>query len=364
MAVFTEVAFADAAALVQRLGLGTLSALRGIEAGIENTNYFATSLAEQGPQGPEDKGEYVLTVFERLTHAQLPFYLQLMKHLAQRGIPVPDPAADAKGSILHTLCDKPAAVVNRLAGQSELTPSASHCAQVGAMLARMHLAGRDYPLQQANLRGLAWWNETVPVVLPFLTPAQDTLIRSELAYQNHIAASSAYGALPRGPVHADLFRDNVLFSGMQLSGFFDFYFAGVDTWLFDMAVCLNDWCIDLPSGHEGQAEAARRAAFVAAYQSVRPLCAAEQQLLPAMLRAGALRFWVSRLWDLHLPRDASMLRAHDPAHFERVLRQRLVQNAQPRGLMLAPSLAPSPPLLPAVPPTVAAATASNPFETA
>ncbi len=173
--------------------------------------------------------------------------------------------------------------------------------------------------QPANLRGLAWWNDTVPVVLPHLEPAQADLIRAELAYQNHVAASPAYAALPRGPVHADLFRDNVMFEGGRLTGFFDFYFAGVDSFLFDVAVCLNDWCIDLPTG---EADATRMQSFLRAYEAVRPFTPAEHALLPAMLRAGALRFWLSRLWDLHLPREASMLKPHDPTHFERVLRCR------------------------------------------
>ena len=188
------------------------------------------------------------------------------------------------------------------------------------MLARMHLAARDFPQSQPNLRGLPWWNETVPVVLPHVQEAQAALLKSELAFQNHVAAGSAYAALPRGPIHADLFRDNVMFEHGRLAGFFDFYFAGVDTWLFDIAVCLNDWCIDLPTGAP---DADRAGAFLRAYGGVRPLASVERQLLPAMLRAGAFRFWLSRLWDLHLPREASMLQAHDPSHFERVLRQRV-----------------------------------------
>lgn len=309
MAVFTEVSESQAQDLLYRLNLGELQALQGIEGGIENTNYFVTT----------DLGQYVLTLFERLTHEQLPFYLYLMKHLAGRGIPVPDPAPNRSGDILHTLCGKPAAVVNRLSGKSQLAPEAVHCAAVGEMLARMHLAGEDYNRHQPNLRALPWWNETVPVVLPYLTDAQTALIRGELAYQNHVAKSSAYAALPRGPVHADLFRDNVMFEGERLTGFFDFYFAGVDTWLFDLAVCLNDWCI---THADGTHEPARAQAMIDAYQAVRPLTAAERELLPALLRAGALRFWVSRLWDYHLPREASMLKPHDPGHFERVLRQR------------------------------------------
>ena len=316
MAVFTPVSKTEAAALLNRLNLGQLTELEGCSGGIENTNYFVSTERDGQPH------HYVLTLFERLGFEQLPFYLHLMKHLAGKGIPVPDPAADARGEILHKLKGKPAAVVNRLKGRSELAPTPDHCAQVGAMLARMHLAGRDYERSQPNLRGLAWWNETVPVVLPHLTPEQAALLQSELAYQNHVAASASYEALPRGPVHADLFRDNVMFDVGTLSGFFDFYFAGVDSFAFDLAVCLNDWCIDHASGRQDDD---KTAAMRAAYESVRPLTAAERELMPAMLRAGALRFWISRLWDWHLPREASMLKPHDPTHFERVLRARLEQ---------------------------------------
>ena len=310
MAVFTPVTEEQAALLMSQLGLGELTELRGIEGGIENTNYFATT----------DLGDYVLTLFERLNHEQLPFYLYLMKHLAEKGIPVPNPAANQDGDILHTLCDKPAAVVNRLLGKSQLAPQVVHCTAVGAMLARMHLAGEDYNRSQTNLRGLAWWNDTVPMVLPYLKEDQARLLQSELAFQNHIAQGAAYQALPKGPVHADLFRDNVMFEAEKLTGFFDFYFAGNDTWLFDLSVCMNDWCIDLNSGEHAPE---RAVALLNAYQEVRPLRSAERQLLPAMLRSGALRFWISRLWDFHLPREASMLKPHDPTHFERVLRARL-----------------------------------------
>ena len=311
MAVFTEVSDKAAQALLKRMSLGDLVSLRGIAGGIENTNYFLTTT----------KGEYVLTLFERLRADQLPFYLYLMKHLAQAGIPVPDPQADTKtGDILLQVQGKPAAIVNKLRGGSQLAPQVAHCQSLGAVLAQMHLAGQDYPRQQPNLRGLPWWNETVPVVLPHLDAPAAELLKSELAYQNHIAASSAYTALPRGAVHADLFRDNAMFDGDTLTGIFDFYFAGTDTWLFDIAVVINDWCIDLASGEMDQP---RADALLAAYQAVRPLTAAERQLLPAMLRAGALRFWISRLWDFYLPREASMLTPHDPTHFERVLRARL-----------------------------------------
>jgi homoserine kinase type II len=310
MAVFTEVSFDEASRLIERLSIGSLTDLRGITSGIENTNYFADTT----------RGRYVLTLFERLSFEQLPFYLYLMKHLAERSIPVPAPHADPTGALVHSVCGKPAAVVDRLRGSHELAPSVRHCQLVGAMLARMHLAGQDYARHQPNLRGLAWWRETVPLVIPFLTASQRELIESELAYQEHLAASPACRSLPSGPIHADLFRDNVMFEDGELTGFFDFYFAGVDHFVYDLAICLNDWCIDLASG---RLEEERASAFVAAYDAVRPLTSAELRLMPAMLRAGALRFWVSRLWDLHLPRDAAMLQAHDPVHFERVLRERV-----------------------------------------
>jgi len=313
MAVYTEVLFDEAAALIARLGIGTLTDLRPCAGGIENTNYFADTT----------QGRYVLTLFERLTHAQLPFYLQLMKHLAEHGIPVPGPHADQGGAILHTLKGKPAALVDRLPGRHHLAPDAAHCAMVGAMLAHMHHAAADFPLRQPNLRGLAWWAETVPVVSPFVTPGQRELLQAELAFQQQLAASASYATLPRGVVHADLFRDNAMFDdrgdGDRLSGFFDFYFAGVDTLLFDIAVCLNDWCIDLDTG---RLDEQRAAAFVGAYDGERALGSAERRALPAVMRGAALRFWISRLWDLHLPREAHVLTAHDPEHFERVLRER------------------------------------------
>ena len=313
MAIYTEVSFDEAAALVERLSIGELTALQPIKGGIENTNYFADTT----------HGRYVLTLFERLTHAQLPFYLRLMQHLARRGLRVPGPQADAAGEILHTLKGKPAAVVERLRGRHDLAPDAAHCALVGQALAHMHLAAADFPLVQPNLRGLAWWEETVPVVRPFVGPEQAALLDDELAFQRQFAATPACRSLPAGPIHADLFRDNVMFddgpAGIELTGLMDFYFAGVDTLLFDIGVCLNDWCIDLASG---RLDETRALAFVAAYDGVRPLGGGELRALPALMRAAALRFWVSRLWDLHLPRDAELLVPHDPGHFERVLRAR------------------------------------------
>ena len=310
MAVFTPVSLDELAPWAAQFPIGRVHALTGIASGIENTNFFLSA----------DSGEYVLTIFERLRFEQLPFYLNLMRHLAERGVLVPAPIASNSGDILHTLHGKPASIVSRLHGHWQASPQPVHCAEVGVMLAKMHLAAQDYPLYQPNLRGLAWWNETTPIVLPFLSADNQELLRAEMHFQQALAASDLYHALPRGPIHADLFRNNVMFDGDRLTGFFDFYFAGCDTWLFDVAVTVNDWCIDLTSG---QTDPARVRAMLDAYQAQRAFTADEKQAWPAMLRGAALRFWLSRLADFYLPREAELLTPHDPAHFERVLRHRI-----------------------------------------
>ncbi len=310
MAVFTPVSLDEVIPWAEQFPVGRITALEGIPSGIENTNFFLSA----------ERGEFVLTLFEKLSFAQLPFYLQLMRHLAERGVRVPAPLQSDKGELIAALRGKPAAIVTRLNGQWQPAPAAVHCREVGAMLAAMHLAAQDFPLYQPNLRGLAWWEETAPVVLPFLSDDEQQLLRAEMHTQQAFAASSVYAALPGGPIHADLFRNNVMFDGEQLTGFFDFYFAGCDTWLFDVAVTVNDWCIDLATG---ETDSARVRALLDAYASVRPFTAEEKQSWPAMLRAGALRFWLSRLYDFHLPREAELLTPHDPTHFERILRHRI-----------------------------------------
>jgi homoserine kinase type II len=192
------------------------------------------------------------------------------------------------------------------------------------MLARAHLAVADLPVEQSHLRGLDWWAATVPEVLPFVDAGQAELLQDELAFQQQLADSAAGRSLPRGAIHADLFRGKVMFDETagedRLCGFFDYYFAGTDTLLFDIAVCLNDWCADLTTA---SLDEERALAFMAAYQAVRPLTHAEIRLMPGLLRAAALRFWLSRLRDWHLPRDAALLQPKDPAHFERLLRDRI-----------------------------------------
>jgi homoserine kinase type II len=311
MAVYTEVSPAQAQHLATQLALGAVRTLEPIGSGIENTNYFLGT----------DSGEWVLTLFERLSAEQLPFYLLLMQHLARHGLPVPEPRADAVGALCHAVAGKPAAVVNRLPGAPAEAPDVHHADQVGATLARMHRAVADFPLAQPNLRGLDWWLATAPAVRPHLGPDAAALLDAELGFQQHLAASATYAQLPRGAVHADLFRDNALFDGLpgreRLCGVFDFYFAGVDSFAYDLAVTLNDWCIDDDTGH---LDPTRAEALIAGYRSEREPTGAEWRLLPAMRRAAALRFWLSRLADWHAPRDAALLTPKDPRHFERVLR--------------------------------------------
>ena len=317
MAVFTPLELSDVSEWIAAdFDIGAVTAVRGIQGGIENSNFFLDTANARGPN------EFVLTIFERLTAAQLPYYLELMRHLAEKGIPVPKPIAHHAGTILFALKGKPAAIVSKLPGASCMQPTATHCAMVGAMLAKMHLAAADFSAHQPNLRSLGWWRETVPAILPHLNAEQSALLVDEMGFQEAFFASAAYRGLPEGASHCDLFRDNVLFEGqgsnLRLGGFFDFYFAGTDKWLFDLAVTINDWC--LLEG--GALDASRTQALVDAYQAVRPLSQDEQSSVAAMLRAAALRFWISRLWDFYLPRDAQMLTPHDPTHFERILRSR------------------------------------------
>jgi homoserine kinase type II len=314
MAVFTAVNESQLADWLTHYSLGEVVAFHGIASGIENSNFFLTTTT----------GDYVLTIFEKLRATELPFYLDLMRHLAEHRVPVPDPIRRDDGALFGELHGKPAAIVTKLDGAPQLNPGIEHCVEVGQMLARMHLAGRDFAHHQPNLRGLPWWRDTVPALVPHLAPAQRQLLLDELAHQQAFFDSDDYALLPGGPCHCDLFRDNVLFKSHArgpdtLGGFFDFYFAGCDKWLFDVAVTVNDWCIDWSNG---RLDEHRTRAMLRAYQTVRPFTPAETLHWRDMLRAGAYRFWVSRLYDFYLPRDAHLLKPHDPTHFERVLRER------------------------------------------
>jgi homoserine kinase type II len=310
MSVYTKVSAEQLSAWLKHYAIGSLVELQGIAAGIENTNYFVTTT----------QGRYVLTMFERLKFEELPFYVNLMAHLAQHGIPCPAPVANRDHALLGVLNGKPATIVTRLSGAPVLDPEEWHCSQVGAILAAMHLAVAGYDGTLENPRGLEWQRQTAPEVAPFLDAGRRELLASELEFQSQ----QHFEILPRAPVHADLFRDNVLFEGagpnpdQRIGGIIDFYFAGIDSLVFDLAVTLNDWCVNAA----GNIEPGRARALLVAYQGTRALTATERRAWPAMLRAAALRFWLSRLYDFYLPRPGEMTHAHDPEHFRRILELR------------------------------------------
>ncbi|MFY9260143.1 MAG: homoserine kinase [Gallionella sp.] len=306
MAVFTTVSPAELTVWLGDYALGQLLNLQGISAGIENTNYFVTT----------EQQSCVLTVFEKLTAEELPFYLNLMSHLAQHGVPCPAPVANRQGQLLGEIKGKPACLVSRLSGKSTLTPNLTQCHAVGEMLAKLHLAGQQFAEAMPNVRGAAWRAATAPLVNPFLDADQTALLNQELGLHAQPCAND----LPRGVIHADLFRDNVLLNGDQVGGLIDFYFACEDVLLYDVAITVNDWCMN----HEtGQLDRERTQTFLRAYHAVRPLQASEQTAWSNMLRLAALRFWLSRLFDMYLPRDGELIHAHDPRHFERVLRHHI-----------------------------------------
>jgi homoserine kinase type II len=313
MAVFTPLSRAEAAAFLTQFALGELVEIEGIASGIENTNYFLTT----------SRGAFVLTLFERLTFKQLPFYLELMRHYARRGLPVPEPQENRAGSLLSELKSKPAAIVTRLPGKAAMEPTPAQCGLAGEVLARLHVAGQDFPLFQPHLRGIGWWKDTVPRLEHYLPDDTFQRLAEEVIFQDSFFRSARFEMLPAGPIHADLFRDNVLIEsaadGERIGGLIDFYFAGCSIWLFDLAVTMNDWCIDLETG---AFDPQRAQAMIDAYHAVRPLNDEEHLAWRTVLRAAALRFWISRLDDLHRPRPAELLTPHDPTHFERILQRR------------------------------------------
>ena len=316
MAVFTPLSREEVGGLLAHYALGDLVTYEGIGAGIENTNYFVDT----------QHGRYVLTLFERLNFRQLPFYLELMRHLARRDLPVPAPQENRSGSLMSELKGKPCAIVSRVDGKWMERPSEAQCATIGALLAQMHDAAADFPHFQPNLRGLGWWKSTVPQLERFVDAPTFHLLAEEVIRQDSFQRSPQFERLPQGPVHGDLFRDNVLWDDTKVGGVIDFYFAGCTLWLFDLAVTMNDWCVDVETGAWDRP---RATALIEAYHAARPLSEPEHAAWRTVLRAAAFRFWLSRLYDLHLPRTAEVLKPHDPRRFELTLRQRIADGWLP-----------------------------------
>jgi homoserine kinase type II len=256
-----------------------------------------------------------LTLFEKLTAAELPFFLDLMAFLAEHQVPCPHPIRNRAGRYLAELKGKPAALVRRLFGSSTENPTPAQCTAVGRALAQLHNAGAGFTEHRENDRGLSWREKTARALTGKLSPEDGDLLQEELHFQQ----AYRFSGLPRGLIHADLFRDNVLFEGDTLRGIIDFYYACTDTLLFDVAVTVNDWC----STAEGELDETRARGMLRAYNAGRTLTADEQRAWPVMLRAAASRFWLSRLYDLRFPRTGEITHSKDPLVFKRILLHRI-----------------------------------------
>ncbi|MGQ0442770.1 MAG: homoserine kinase [Methylophilaceae bacterium] len=304
MSVFTTLTLSEVQTWSRGFALGEITELRPIAAGITNTNYFVMT----------DKARYVLTIFEKNSLDELPYFVHLMTHLAKYDVLCPAPVADKQGISLHVLKNKPALLVSCLNGQDTETPSLHQCAQVGRALAKMHIAGQAFEHVAKNQRGADWRTETAEKVMQELPANEQHLLKQMLDFQKNFDLS----ALPHGVIHGDLFRDNVLFDGDHLGGFIDFYYACDDALAYDVAIAVNDWCLT----ETGEFDEPLLNAFMQAYTEIRPFNEAEQQAWQGLLCIAALRFWLSRLYDLHYPQVGELTHAKDPNHFRRILQRR------------------------------------------
>jgi len=307
MSVYTSVSQSELEDFLQNYEVGELVEYQGITAGIENTNYFVDTT----------QGQYVLTLFEILKTDELPFYLELMAFLNEHDIPSAHPIADKAHNYVHELNGKPATLMQRLHGKSVLGPDTSHCESIGRALAKLHITGESFPFHQDNFRGEEWRIQTARHLLSLLDSDDSEILRNELVAQSQ----QSYHELPRGVIHADLFRDNVLFAGNELSGMLDFYNACDDCLLYDVAITANDWCVQ----PDGALDYARARGLCHAYQSVRTLTTAELDAWPMLLRLAALRFWLSRLWDTQFPKPGEMTFLKNPDEFKQILLARIAE---------------------------------------
>ncbi|MFI9655053.1 homoserine kinase [Guyparkeria sp. GHLCS8-2] len=301
MSVFTKVDTDQLDTFLTQFDCGKRVEHRGIAAGIENTNYFVTTTG----------GRFVLTLFENHGADELPFFLDLMAYLAEHDIPTAHPVPTRDGAYLTELNGKPAALVQRLNGASLDHPDTAACAEIGRTLARFHRVSADFPEYRAPDRDLAWAEGVTQQLHSKASDDELALLDDEIAFQQE----QSRAGLPEGAIHADLFRDNALFDDGELTGIIDLYYACTDVFAYDLAVTLNDWCVD----EWGQSRAAERDALLAGYLAERPFTTAEQAAWPGLLRAAALRFWVSRMQDQYFPRAGEMTYIKDPTPFRRIL---------------------------------------------
>lgn len=306
MSVFTTINLEEVRAWLCDFAIGEIVELRGIAAGITNTNYFVIT----------NSTRYVLTIFEHNKLEELPYYVDLMTHLAKYGVPCPAPIADKNGLALHVLKGKPALIVSCLKGSDTSSPNVAQCAQVATTLAQMHIAGNNFVKKSHNQLGVEWRDVTAQQVMSKLSLEEQMLLKNELDFQAKLDLSK----LPHGVVHGDLFRDNVLFEGENLGGFIDFYYACDDSLAYDVAIAVNDWCVLA----DGSFDDEKLNAFLDAYQAVRPFTEAENSSWHVLLRGAALRFWLSRLFDFYYPAEGELTHAKDPNHFKRILQHRIL----------------------------------------
>ncbi|HYD89037.1 MAG TPA: homoserine kinase [Vitreimonas sp.] len=301
MAVYTALSDADLAQLLAQYALGPATSCKGIAEGVENSNYLLRTGA----------GQFILTVFEkRVREEDLPFFMQVMARLAERGVPAPQPVATKTGALFTRAKGKPAAIVSFLDGVWPRAPDIGHCAAIGEVLARMHVALEGFALERANALSLDGWERLIAPRLAqaeYLRPGLARLIERDVAEVRAAWPS----ALPRGPIHADLFPDNALFLGERLTGVIDFYFACTDFLAYDLAVCLNAWCF----AEKRDYDVARGGAMIAAYETIRPLSEAERAVLPTLCRGAALRFFGTRLADWGDTPEGALVKPKDPLEY-------------------------------------------------
>ena len=316
MSVYTTVEIPQLELFLTRYELGKLSDFQPIAAGITNTNYYLDTELDR----------FVLTLYEHHSNAELDYMLGLQQHLANQAVRCSEPVKDRYNKFYSCLNQRPAAIIHRLQGEVQTAPTSHHCTLIGAELARFHQAGRDYTGQRANPRGIEW-----------ILAACDRL-GSSLEAGDLLDISATLDAcrqfdlvqLPRGAIHADLFHDNALFVDGELGGIFDFDYACNDSFVFDIAVLLNDWCIN----SEGLLVATRVSSMLDAYQQQRQLETIELEALPLMLRLSALRFWLSRLYDKHFPLSGELTFIKSPDAFRRIHQLRSAQVKAVNALLL------------------------------